>query len=70
MKFFIASVIASALVIGAFLVGVVAHIAIGALVVWIFNYIMGANFGTVAVGVVALVSWLRSRGDLPSGLAE
>ena len=63
MKDFIATFIASVLVIGAFLLSVVAHIGVGVVVVWIFNFLLGADLGTVAMGIVALVSWLKSKGD-------
>ena len=68
MKNFVASVVAMAVVVMAFLISVVCHIAIGAVIVWIFNALTGANFGTVAVGIVALVGWLRSKGELASAL--
>ena len=63
MKDYIAGFIASVLVIGAFLLSVVAHIGVGVVVVWIFNFLLGADLGTVAMGIVALVSWLKSKGD-------
>ena len=63
MKDYIAGFIASVLVIVAFLVSVVAHIGVGVVVVLIFNFLLGADFGAVAMGIVALVSWLKSRGD-------
>lgn len=68
MKNFVASVIVMAVVVMAFLISVVCHIAIGAVIVWIFNALTGANFGTVAIGVVALVDWLRSKGELTNVL--
>ena len=63
MKDYIATFIASVLVIGVFLLSVVAHIGVGVVVVWIFNFLLGADLGTVAMGIVALVSWLKSKGD-------
>ena len=63
MKDYIAGFIASVLVIVAFLVSVVAHIGVGVVVVLIFNSLLGADLGTVAMGIVALVSWLKSKGD-------
>lgn len=68
MKNFVASVIAMAVVVMAFLISVVCHIAIGAVIVWIFNALTGANFGAVAVGIVALVGWLRTKGELANAL--
>ena len=68
MKNFVASVIAMAVVVMAFLISVVCHIAVGAVIVWIFNALTGANFGTVATGIVALVGWLRTKGELANAL--